>query len=193
MPAKSTLYCSFFQSTLRGRQQIWEPVKFSTNLNPAYVSYTQGGKKAFKNLKRHKGSLCQDGSSLNVCHHICTFGIVIWVSTWQLWKREDRKSPGRKEPVFPIIKPQGQEKWLFAGCREGRSLQTWEGRDTAAIQESRWSLSWPYGHCSRCGHHKHRRCLKLWAMRAKLAPQSTGQRTSSRHSHHLGSQGKSWL
>ena len=55
MPAKSTLHCSFFQSTLRGRQQILKPVKFSTNLNPAYVSYTQGGKKDFKDLKRLKG------------------------------------------------------------------------------------------------------------------------------------------
>ena len=63
---------------------------------------------------------------MNVCHHICTFGTVIWDSIRQLWKREDRKRPERKEPVSPIIKPQGQEKWLFAGCRERRSLEMWE-------------------------------------------------------------------
>lgn len=96
---------------MRERQQIWEPVKFLTNLNLVYVSYTQGGKKYFKDLKGLKGvSLCQDSNSLNVRHHICMSGSVIWVSTWQLWKREARKGPERKEPVFPTIKPQGRRK-----------------------------------------------------------------------------------
>lgn len=90
----------------------------------AYISHTQGGKKDFKGLKGLKGSLCQDSSNLNVSHHICTFGTVTWVFSWQLWKREDRKRPERKEPVFPTIQPQEQEKWLFSGCRERRSLET---------------------------------------------------------------------
>lgn len=125
-PHVSQEYIIWFlvQCNKRGRQQIQEPVKFSTNLNLAYVSHTQEGKKDFKGLKGLKGSLCQDSSSLNVSHHICTFGTVTWVFSWQLWKREDRKRPERKEPVFPTIQPQGQEKRLFSGCREGRSLET---------------------------------------------------------------------
>lgn len=46
-----------FQCSVRGRQQIWELVKLLTNLNLAYVSYTQQDKKYFRDLKGLKWGL----------------------------------------------------------------------------------------------------------------------------------------
>ena len=76
-------------------------MKFLTNLNLAYVSYTQGGKEDFKDVKGLNGVSLPGQQHLNVRHHICTCGTVIWVSAWQLWKRKTGRNKRERSLCFP--------------------------------------------------------------------------------------------
>lgn len=152
MPAKSTLYCSFFQSTLRGRQQIWEPVKFSTNLNPAYVSYTQGGRKAFKDWKRLNGvSLPGQQQPERVPSHsyVWHHRLGLYLAAVERRRQEEPREKGACVSHYKTTRTREmavcrlQKKEKPGGVR--RKKQCWHSGVMAVH----------YGHCSRCGHRKH--------------------------------------
>lgn len=102
----------------------------------------------------------------------------------QIWEEDGREG----SLLFPTIKPPGQDIWLYPGCREERSLDTWEGRDTADIQGSCWSshtvtvsmqLPKPLPLSEGVSHEG-----------KDEIPISTGQQKPSGHKYHLGRQDK---
>ena len=99
-------------------------MKCSTNLNLVYVSYTQGGKEDFRDAKGLRGDSLPGRQRFDwePSH------LYIWHGAVGLFlaavESDNRKRPERQEPVILAVKPQGQQKWLFSGCREQTSLET---------------------------------------------------------------------
>ena len=131
-------------------------MKFSTNLKLAYVYSIRGGKKDFKGMKGLEGSFCQDSGSLNMCHHVRILGIVIWPLLGSCgrgwWTRREQ----REGACVSHQKTTRTGEVAFPGGTEGRGVELCNGRDTADIQQSWWSLyQWD-------SHYTPRACQSPW-------------------------------
>ena len=114
-------------------------MKFSTNLNLAYVSYIQGGKKDFKDLKGLTGVPLpgqQQFERMPSHLHIWHSHLGLYLAAVETGRQEETREQGA---CVSHQKTTGQEKWLFPGGRKGEAWRCGRG-ETLLIFSSHGGL-----------------------------------------------------